>query len=97
MTELTGVDFTDMFTCSFYARRSSKCKYTVKPFLLLGSARTKAAHKMLMKLTLLKQFKASRVPELEGPLTGTQILFESTTFISTYTPAFKNETHLKKW
>jgi len=46
--------FHQHFKCSFYACRSQKWKNTVKLsrfFKLLGSARIKAAHKMLMKLT----------------------------------------------
>jgi len=50
-----GVDFTNIFTHSFYAvapksiRIQSNCQYL---FMLLGSTRTKAACKMMMKLTL---------------------------------------------
>ncbi len=49
-----GVDFTNMFTCSFYTRRSQRHKMMDELtfiFALLGSACLKAAHKMLMKLT----------------------------------------------
>jgi len=50
-----GVNFTNMFTHSFYAHRSQERKktdnLTIFFFTLLGSARTKAAHIMLMKLT----------------------------------------------
>jgi len=49
-----GVDFTNMFTQSFYAQRSQKRKKTVKSsvsFALLGSPCIKAALKMLVKLT----------------------------------------------
>jgi len=50
-----GVDFTNMFTRSFYACRSQKRKILVKPsvfFVLVGSVCIKVACKMLVKLTL---------------------------------------------
>jgi len=46
--------FDNLFKYRFYASRSQKRKETVKLsvfFSLLGSAHTKAAHKMLVKLT----------------------------------------------
>ena len=49
-----GVNFINMFTRSFYARRSQKCKKLLDLsvfFALLGSARVKDARKMLVKLT----------------------------------------------
>ena len=50
----TVVNFINMFTCSFYARRSQKRKKLLDMtvfFALLGSAHVNAASKMLMKLT----------------------------------------------
>ena len=50
-----GVDFINVFTCSFYEGRSKKCKklLNLTVFLaLLGSARVKANCKMLVKLSL---------------------------------------------
>jgi len=46
--------FHQHFTCNFYAQRFLKCKKTVKSsgfFVVSGSARIKAARRMLMKLT----------------------------------------------
>ena len=61
----SGVDFINVFTRSFYARRSPKRKKVFELtvfFALLGSARVKAARKMLAKLTpdvyLLKKNRA---------------------------------------
>ena len=51
--KLPGVNFIQMLTNSFYARRSQKRKKTVKlsSFIaLLGSARVKAARRMLVKM-----------------------------------------------
>ena len=48
------VNFINVFTSSFYACRSQKRKkllYLTVFLVLLGSARVKAAHKMLVKLT----------------------------------------------
>ena len=48
-----GVNFINVFTSSFYARRSRKRKKLLKcPFALLGSECMKAARKLLVKLTL---------------------------------------------
>ncbi len=55
-----GVSFTNMFTRSFYARRSRKSKKTddLTVFLMfLGTAHAKAARKMLMKLTAVPKSK----------------------------------------
>ena len=49
----SGVNFINVFTRSFYANRSQKRKKLLDLtglFVLLGSARVKAAHKMLVKL-----------------------------------------------
>ena len=49
-----GVNFINMFTPSFYACRSQKCKKLLDLtvfFALLGSERVKAARKTLVKLT----------------------------------------------
>ena len=49
----TGVNFTNVFTSSFYACRSQKRKkdsQVMQLFALLGSLRVKAARKMLVKL-----------------------------------------------
>ncbi len=48
-----GVNFTNMFTSSFYLPKSQKCKKTFKSsvyFLLLGSVCLKAARKTIVKL-----------------------------------------------
>ena len=52
--ESTWVNFIKMFTCSFYTHRSGKRKKLhdlAVFFALLGFARGKAAHKMMVKLT----------------------------------------------
>jgi hypothetical protein len=49
-----GLNFTNIFTLSFYSRRSRKRKKTddfTAYFTLLGYARVKAAHNMLVKST----------------------------------------------
>ena len=49
-----GVNFFDVFMCSFYARRSQKRKKLLELtifFALFGSASVKAVRKMLVKLT----------------------------------------------
>ncbi len=49
-----GVNFTNIFTLSFYARRSQKHKKTddlTVFFTLLGPASIKAIHRTLMKLS----------------------------------------------
>jgi len=51
---LPGVNFTNIFTLSFYARRSRKRKKTddlTVFFMLLGTASVKAVHRTLMKST----------------------------------------------
>ena len=53
-----GVNFINVFTHSFHERRSQRCKklLNLTVFLaLLGSAWVKAAHEMLVKLTLASQ------------------------------------------
>jgi len=48
----SGVNFTNMFTASLYTHRFKQHKKTVKTSVsFLGSARSKAAHKTLVKLT----------------------------------------------
>ena len=52
---IPGVNFINVFTSSFHACRSEKCKKLLDLtvlFALLGSVHLKAAHKMLVKLTL---------------------------------------------
>ena len=54
MQQPSGVNFINVFTCSFYAGRSQKPKKLLNLtvfWALLGSAHLKAAHKMLVKLT----------------------------------------------
>ena len=46
--ERPGVNFINVFTCSFYDRRSQNCK---KLLALLGYMGVKAARKILVKLT----------------------------------------------
>jgi len=49
-----GVNFANMFTCSFYGHRSQKCKMIndlTVIFALLGSMYIKSALTTLMKLT----------------------------------------------
>ena len=61
----TGVNFINMFTCSFYARRSRKHKkllYLTVLFALLESMCIKAPCKMLVKLTPSEELVAWKYP-----------------------------------
>ena len=51
---ISGVNFINVFTCSFYMCRSQKCKKLLDLnvlFVLFGSLHIKAARKILLKLT----------------------------------------------